>query len=196
MRVLLVFAERRGLPTPHDAPRTTKTTQPTTSSECPSRRKIGKRNHPLDSKMATSRVIDGVTAAPHRQTPTLGPAYSRAPPRSQVQLLVQPMLVPFYRVGTSPRTICLSTRVTRVPVFCLAQKKRQNDNYGYYGQNLGSKIPALRASPGPSQGSPKPTGRKRCAARPRGALSCRSSCMRAAVAGHALSRCPRSRSSR
>ena len=37
MRVLLVFAERRGLPTPHDAPRTTKTTQPTTSSECPSR---------------------------------------------------------------------------------------------------------------------------------------------------------------
>ena len=64
MRVLLVFAERRGLPTPHDAPRTTKTTQPTTSSECPSRRKIGKRNHPLDSKMATSRVIDGVTAAP------------------------------------------------------------------------------------------------------------------------------------
>ena len=33
---------------------------------------------------------------------------------------------------------------------------------------------------------------KRCAARPRGALPCRSSCMRAAVAGHALSRCPRS----
>ena len=35
MRVLLVFAQRKGLPTPHDAPRTTKTTQPTTSSECP-----------------------------------------------------------------------------------------------------------------------------------------------------------------
>ena len=75
MRVLLVFAERRGLPTPHDAPRTTKTTQPTTSSECPSRRKIGKRNHPLDSKMATSRVIDGVTAAPRRaaRRPHLSP---------------------------------------------------------------------------------------------------------------------------
>ena len=77
MRVLLVFAERRGLPTPHDAPRTTKTTQPTTSSECPSRRKIGLE----DGHESRHRRRDR-RAAPRRETPTFKPAYSRAPPRS------------------------------------------------------------------------------------------------------------------